>query len=442
MMRAIKSLNVYTDNSFRPSCLIINNGKIQDVLSQLPEGFAGEVDDVGGLPVIPGMVDTHVHVNEPGRTDWEGFETATKAAAAGGVTTIVDMPLNCLPVTITKKAFDEKLSAVKGKTWVNCGFWGGVVPESIDDLDELLNAGVLGVKSFLIDSGIPEFPPMAKADLKKAMAILANHQVPYLIHAELDDGKAPRKVSKKYNSFLKSRPRSWENKAIDLMIGLCKEFKTPVHIVHLSSSDALLDIKKAKAEGVKLSVESCPHYLTLASENIKDGKTLYKCCPPIREDENRQKLWQALKDDVIDFIVSDHSPCTANLKLMDKGDLDKAWGGIASLQFSLPILWTEAEKRKMSIGQLITWLCERPANFLGLKGKKGMIEKGADADLVVWDPSQNYNLSENLIHFKNKVTPYLDQELSGRVMRTYIAGELIYSDGKFMGSPRGELVLR
>lgn len=440
-MHALVSKNCFVPEGFHSACVLVQGGVIVDVVAALPPGFSGHVRDVGELMILPGLLDTHVHVNEPGRTDWEGFATATRAAAAGGITTIVDMPLNCRPVTTTKDNFNKKLDAAKGKTLVDVGFWGGVVPASVGDLEELLQAGVLGVKSFLIDSGISDFPPMRKQDLEQAMKILATYQLPYLIHAEIDDGKTCFPVTKKYNSFLNSRPRAWENEAVSLMIELCEKYETPVHIVHLSSAEALGPIREAKAHGIKITVETCPHYLMIASEDIGDGQTLFKCCPPIREEENRLKLWQGLKEGLIDFIVSDHSPCTVGLKLMAEEDLAHAWGGIASLELNLPLVWTEARRQGIGLEQLVPKLTENPAHFLGLKNK-GRIAKACQADLVVFDAKSHYKLTKEHLQFKNKFSPYVGSELWGEVVATYLAGELIYEGGRFMGGPRGRLLLR
>ncbi|MBT5095714.1 MAG: allantoinase AllB [Halobacteriovoraceae bacterium] len=442
-MKAIVGNNIYVDDAFRPGAILVEEGRIVEFVEKLPENYAGQIDQVADLYVMPGIVDTHVHINEPGRTDWEGFETATKAAAAGGITTVVDMPLNCLPVTTTVENFQTKLREVDGKLWVDTGFWGGVVPDSIDSLDELLGSGVLGVKSFTIDSGIPEFPEMTKADLERAMPIVARHQLPYLIHAELEDKTGNVKIDKKYQSFLDSRPRSWENNAIQMMLELCKKNHCRTHIVHLSSSDAIELINEAKSEGLPLTVETCPHYLTFHSENIEDGKTLFKCCPPIREKENCEKLWQGIKDGSLDFIVSDHSPCTAGLKKLEQGDFGEAWGGISSLQFSLPLVWTEAEQHGVNLNKLPKLLCQRTAEFIGLGDSKGRIQAGYDADFVIWDPNEDFVITAEMIQFKNKITPYEGRRLKGVVYATYLRGEKIVEKGQFTGpAATGKKLLR
>ncbi|MBC7472830.1 MAG: allantoinase AllB, partial [Candidatus Sericytochromatia bacterium] len=397
------------------------------------------------LVVMPGIVDCHVHINEPGRTAWEGFETATKAAAAGGITTLVDMPLNCSPVTTTQKALQTKLDAVKGKLWVDCGFWGGIIPNNISELEPLLKAGVMGCKVFLIDSGIDEFPNVNESDLREAMPILKKYNVPLLVHAEMESvvGETNNyNNATSYQAFLDSRPKSLEDNAVKLVIKLCKENNCKTHIVHLSSADSLIAIQEAKNMGLPFTAETCPHYLTFNSEDIKDGDTRFKCCPPIREKSNNEKLWNGIKTGIIDFIVSDHSPCTANLKLMETGDIEKAWGGISGLQFSLSLIWTEAKKRNISIEELSKLMSLKTAEFIGLKDSKGKIAKGYDADFVIWNPEKTFIIDESIIHHKNKITPYLDKKLYGVVESTYLRGNKIYENGCFIDQPKGEFLLK
>jgi allantoinase len=448
---ALRSKRVITPHGVKDATIIINHGVIEAILPYETD-IDCELIDHGNLVIMPGLVDTHVHINEPGRTDWEGFNTATQAAAAGGITTLVDMPLNCIPATVTKKALDIKLQALKGKLWVDCGFWGGVIPESLENngaqLDELLSAGVLGAKSFLIHSGVDEFPNVSADDVKKALPIMAKYQVPYLIHAELDKAhNEPQEIGDKYQSFLDSRPRSWENDAIDLMVSLGEEAKevgvdAHIHIVHLSSSDALEKIIYAKNAGLKFTAETCPHYLTLFSEEIPDGKTLFKCCPPIREDENRQKLWQALKAGDIDFIVSDHSPCTPELKKIDSGDLENAWGGISALQFGLPLIWTEAKQRGFTLSDISHLMSTATAEFVGLDDKKGKIAVGAYADILVFDDEKEVIISSDMIKHKHKITPYVGKKVTGEVNKTYLRGQLVYSEQDIMGQPQGNTLLK
>lgn len=445
---ALRSNRVYIDQQFVSATVIVRGDKIDSIItddSAIPADL--DIVELGDDALMPGLVDTHVHVNEPGRTEWEGFNTATSAAAAGGITTVVDMPLNCSPVTVTAAALQQKLDILDNKLWIDCGFWGGVVPEHLDDLDELLRAGVLGVKSFTIHSGIDEFPKVTSADISRAIPILAKYDVPYLIHAELDDGNSePAEIGKSYQSFLASRPRSWEDNAIDLMIDQLHQAKQQgvdgrVHIVHLSSADAIAAIAKARAEGLQLTTETCPHYLTLFAESIPDGKTLYKCCPPIREDENRKRLWQGLADKHIDFIVSDHSPCTPELKHLDSGDIEKAWGGISSLQFGLSLIWTEAQTQGYTLEQVIDWMATRPAQFAGLENRKGLIAPGFDADLVVFDDKHSYTIEAKDILYRNKITPYEGKQVCGIVKQTYLRGQKIFADNTMIGAPAGKPIL-
>jgi len=439
-----KSQRVLIDGLFQPASLIVSNGVITAIEAldfELTEAAA--VHDFGKRTLIPGLVDTHVHINEPGRTEWEGFNTATRAAAAGGISTVVDMPLNCSPVTTSADALQQKLTALEGKLWIDCGFWGGVVPDSIDALPALIDAGVLGVKSFTIDSGIDDFPPVGPAHLSAAINILAQYNIPYLIHAELDSGAESADIGNRYQSFLASRPKSWENNAIEMMIDLAEQAHNKgvngkIHIVHLSSAEAITAIRAAQDRGLQLSAETCPHYLSLFAESIPDGKTLFKCCPPIREDANRQQLWQGLADGTIEFIVSDHSPCTPQLKHIDSGDIEKAWGGISSLQFGLSIIWTEAKARGYSLEQVIDWMATRPARFAGLGHKKGCIAVGFDADLVVFNEDEEYLISAEMIQYRHKITPYEGKQVCGRVEQTFVRGQQVYALGEFTGQPRGK----
>lgn len=443
---ALRSRRVITNGGERAATVVVADGKIAAVLDY-DETPGCAVEDLGNKVLMPGLVDTHVHINEPGRTEWEGFNTATQAAAAGGITTVVDMPLNCTPVTTSVDALQQKLDALGDQLWVDCGFWGGVVPDSLDDLDDLLRAGVLGVKSFTIHSGIDDFPQVDETHIRRAIPIIAAHNVPYLIHAELDrNNTPPAEIGDSYQSFLASRPRSWENDAIDLVIELAEEAKhaghnARMHIVHLSSADALPAIEQARARGIAITAETCPHYLTLFAEACPDGKTLYKCCPPIREDANRSALWEGLADGAIEFVVSDHSPCTPQLKHLDSGDLEKAWGGISSLQFGLPLVWTEARQRGFSLPQVVEWMATRPAKFAGLEGKKGSIAPGYDADLIVFDDSAQFTISADIIKYRHKITPYEDRQVTGVVERTLLRGTEIYAGGDIVGHPHGQPIL-
>lgn len=430
-----------------PACVEVKNELIH-AIHPYGQELSCEIFDYDEHVIMPGLVDSHVHINEPGRTEWEGFNTATQAAAAGGITALVDMPLNCIPVTTTKAAFQEKLDAVDDKLWVDCGFWGGVIPQNIDDLDELLNAGVLGVKSFLIDSGIAEFPNVEATDIRAAMPILAKYNVPYLIHAELDcGGYNDVIINKKYNSFLASRPKKWENDAISLMVDMARESKAKgdnckVHIVHLSSDEALETIAQAKKEGLRFTAETCPHYLTISSESIPDGKTLFKCCPPIRENENREHLWQAVKDGRLDFIVSDHSPCTPELKHIETGDIEKAWGGISALQFGISLIWTEAKERGFSLVDITRLMSTETAKFAGLDSVKGQIKVGCHADFLVFDPDAEFIITNEMIKHRHNITPYAGRKVSGQVQHTFVRGNHVYQQDLFINTPVGRPLLK
>jgi allantoinase len=444
---AILSKRVLQDGAMRHAIVLVDDGLITDVVpaTALPEGYP--LDDVGDLVVMPGLVDSHVHINEPGRTEWEGFDTATRAAAAGGITTLADMPLNCIPVTTTQAAFCEKLKHIEGRLWVDLAFWGGVVPGNASELDRMIDQGVMGFKCFLIHSGIDDFPDVKREDLEATMPVLARRGVPLLVHAELDQSKGEHALNlesepRRYKHFLESRPRHWENDAIALMIDLCRKHKCRVHIVHLSSSDAIEMVARAKKEGLPFTTETCPHYLTLCAEDIADGDTRFKCAPPIRERENCDKLWQGLKDGVINFIVSDHSPCTPELKLLEQGDFNKAWGGISSLQFGLSAVWTEAERRGITLSEVHRLMATETSRFLGLDKRKGSLAAGYDADIVVFDPERSFTIEPAMIHHRHKVTPHEGRELKGVVVKTFVGGNKVYENGQFAAAPAGKALLR
>lgn len=410
--------------------------------------FVGEFDDVvdgcevvdaGESVVMPGLVDTHVHINAPGRTEWEGFRTATLAAAAGGVTTVVDMPLNSVPPTTTLTGFFTKLDTARDECFVDVGFWGGVVPGNAAELAPMFAAGVVGFKCFLVPSGVDEFEHVTEADLREAMPELTRLGALLIVHAELpgsitdgalDVGRAD------YRAFLDSRPRAAENEAVELMIRLSREFDTRVHIVHLSSADAIPLLRDAQAAGVKITAETCPHYLHFAAEEVPAGATEFKCCPPIRERDNREALWDGLKDGTIGLIVSDHSPCPGEMKLRETGDFMKAWGGIASLQLRLPIVWTEARRRGFSLLDLTRWLCTNPARQVSFEPRKGSITVGNDADLVIWNPDLQFTVTPSTLHHRHKITPYAGEVLSGVVQQTFLRGQ------KITDAPLGHILLR
>jgi len=428
---AIRSRKVLVgkDGDPRPATLVIRSGKIEKILDydQAPSGTP--LVEGGEAVLMSGVFDTHAHINEPGRTDWEGFQTATHAAAAGGITTVIDMPLNSIPATTTLAALKVKAESAHGKCLIHHGFWGGVVPGNAAELEPMAKAGVLGFKCFLIESGVDEFPMSTEADLRIAMPILARLGVPLLVHAEIDCGGSGHSGSERaYQTYLESRPQKWEIEAIRMMIRLARETCCRVHIVHLSAADALPEIRKAKSEGVPITVETCPHYLYFESEKIPDGATDYKCAPPIREHENREKLWAGLIDGTIDFIVSDHSPCVPALKSLETGNFEKAWGGISGLQFSLPVVWTEMRRRGLSVRRLNTWMSARTAAFVGMQTRTGVIAEGAEADLVLWGPEEKTRVEADSIRHKNKVTPYAGRELFGKVLKTYVSGNCVYEN--------------
>ena len=449
----IRGRRVVLQGEVVPASIHVSRGCINAIAAFEEIPSAGEIVEAGEDSVVmAGLVDSHVHVNEPGRTEWEGFETATLAAAAGGVTTIVDMPLNCIPATTTLEGMNAKLEATRGKLHVDVGFWGGVVPGNTNELSRLWKAGVVGFKCFLIHSGVDEFPNVTETDLRQAMPELARLGSTLIVHAELPgpveaaccqsstEGNSSV-VNRSYATFLRSRPRQAENEAVELMIRLSRETGCRIHIVHHSSSDAIAMLREAKASGAKLTVETCPHYLHFAAEDIGDGATEFKCCPPIRERENREQIWDALRDGTIDMVVSDHSPCPPQMKLREQGDFMNAWGGISSLQLRLPVMWTDACRRGFTITQLAEWLCSAPARQVGLAQRKGSISVGCDADLVIWNPNREFRVEPEMIQHRHKLTPYAGEVLRGVVEKTFLRGQIVYDGGEFVG-PSGQIILR
>lgn len=447
-IHAIRSKRVVTPDGVRPATVRISGGLIEAVAGYNDAPSGKHVHDAGESVVMPGLVDTHVHINEPGRTEWEGFETATRAAAAGGVTTLIDMPLNSIPATITATALEEKRAAAAGKCWVNVGFWGGVVPRNDGELRWLYRAGVFGFKCFLVPSGVPEFEHVVEDDLRSAMPTLASIGAPLLVHSESPAPieKANAKLSKadpkRYENWLLSRPASAETEAIKMIIRLAREFNARVHIVHLSSGLSVPLIQRAKKEGVHITAETCPHYLFFSSGSIPNSSTEYKCAPPIRDAQNNKKLWAALEQGAIDFIVSDHSPSPPAMKHRETGDFFKAWGGISSLQLGLPAIWTKMKRGRDSLSQLARWMCSGPAKFAGLEKRKGAIAAGCDADLVVWNPEKRFVVRPKMLLHRHKLTPYAGRELRGSVISTFVRGEMIYDRGRFLGAPQGALLRR
>jgi allantoinase len=447
-IQAIRSKRVVTPEGVRAATVQIRDGMITAITghSDLPSGK--HMYDAGESVVMPGLVDTHVHINEPGRADWEGFETATRAAAAGGVTTLIDMPLNSIPATTTAEAFESKRTAARKKCSVNVGFWGGVVPGNAGELRALHRAGVFGFKCFLVPSGVPEFAPVNENDLRTALPELAALDLPLLVHAEMPGPieEASKKVRNsdpaKYRTWLLSRPPSAETEAVELMIRLAREFNARVHIVHLSSDLSVRLIQRAKKEGLRITGETCPHYLFFASRSIRNGQTEFKCAPPIRDLKTGKNLWAALGKGAIDFIVSDHSPCPPAMKCLDTGDFMRAWGGIASLQIGLPAVWTKTRRTNDSLKRLARWMSSGPAHLAGLEKYKGAIAVGYDADIVVWNPEKRFIVKPGMLHDRHKLTPYAKQSLRGVVEATFLRGEMIYDRGRLLGTPQGRLLRR
>jgi allantoinase len=436
----IRGEKVVLPEGIRAACIQIEDGVITALLPYdgAPPGF--ETIDAGGLTVMPGVVDTHVHLNDPGRSHWEGFFTGTRAAAAGGVTTLVDMPLNSVPATTSVEGLRAKLKAAEGACWVDVGLWGGVVPGNTGELEPLLSEGVLGFKCFLIHSGVEEFPAVGEAELREAMAVLERNGSVLLAHAESPEritGAVPEGDRRAYETYLASRPPEAEEEAIVLLLRLSRELRARVHIVHLATASAVPRLEAARREGLAVSVETCPHYLTFEASSIAAGATEFKCAPPIRERFHREGLWGALRAGVIDLIATDHSPCPPEMK--EPGEFFRAWGGIASLQFGLAAVWTEAKKRGFGLEEVSRWLSSAPARLAGLTGRKGVIAAGADADLIFFDAETSFDWSRPIEH-RHQLTPYRGRAMQGVVERTIIRGNTIYERGEFRGTPAGRIV--
>ncbi|MDT3399516.1 allantoinase AllB [Streptomyces sp. B1866] len=436
----LRSTRVVTPDGVRPASVAVADGRIAAVAphdAPVPPG--ARLADLGDDALLPGLVDTHVHVNDPGRAHWEGFGCATRAAAAGGVTTLVDMPLNSVPPTTTVAALAVKQAVARPAAHVDVGFWGGAVPGNLNDLKPLHDAGVLGFKCFLTDSGVPEFPHLAPDRLAAALAVIAGFDGLLVVHAE-DPGvlaAAPPAAGAAYAGFLASRPPEAEHRAIAGLIALAREHGTRVHVLHLSSAGALPLLAAARREGVRITAETCPHFLTLTAEEVPDGATAFKCCPPIREAANREALWAGLADGTVDCVVSDHSPCTADLKT---GDFGQAWGGISSLQLGLPAVWTEARRRGHTLADVARWMSTAPAALAGLD-RKGAVEPGRDADFAVLAPEETFTVDPAALHHRNPVTAYAGRTLYGVVRSAWLRGRRIAEDG-VPGEPAGRLLER
>jgi allantoinase len=428
----VRGERVVLPGGVRAASLRIRDGRISHVADYLDRPSGVAAFDAGDFLVLPGLVDTHVHMNDPGRADWEGAEHATRAAAAGGVTTIVDMPLNSIPATTSVAGFEAKLRALDGRCHVDVGFWGGVVPGNSMALRPLAGRGVLGFKCFLVPSGVPEFDHVTETDLREALPILAAVQKPLLVHAELprelldpDPGRDPRK----YSTWLNSRPPGSEHAAIELLVQLGRETGAHVHIVHLASADALPILDEARSAGVSITVETCPHYLTFAAEDIPDGATTFKCAPPIRESRHREGLWEGLRQGRIQVVASDHSPAPPSMKDVADGNFLRAWGGIASLQLGLAAVWTAGRGRGITVETIARLMASMPAALAGLGRMKGAIAPGYDADLVIWDPDAETTVDPRQLHQRHPLTPYADMRVSGQVHATFLRGEMIWQEG-------------
>ena len=444
----IRSNRVVLPSGMGPATIRVDNGRISGVTAgnrneTVDTTAADRVIEALDLVVMPGIVDTHVHINEPGRTEWEGFETATRAAAAGGVTTLVDMPLNSVPPTTTVAALEAKRSKASGRCHVDVGFWGGVVPGNVRDLEPLARAGVRGFKCFLSPSGVDEFAHVGERDLRLALPVTGSLRLPLLAHAEwpaLLREPRPEGDRRLYSTWLRTRPPAAEHAAIDLLIDLAGHAAAKLHIVHLASADALPAIDRSRAMGLDVTVETCPHYLSFCAEEIAAGATAWKCAPPIRERDHRERLWRALGDGRIDLVATDHSPAPPSLKHLGDGDFMAAWGGIASLQLALPVMWTGARQRGLPFERLAEWMSAAPARLAGLEKRKGAIAIGHDADLVIVDPGREFTVEASRLYHRHAVTPYDGARLHGVVQTTMVGGEIVYDNGTHVGSPAGRLI--
>jgi allantoinase len=457
MVHALRSRRVITPQGEIEAAIIINGELISAIVPPAALDSSIPVEDLGNIPLLPGLIDAHTHINEPGRTEWEGFTTATRAAAAGGFTTLVDMPLNCLPETTHVSALEEKRAAAAGKCLVDYALWGGCVDGNQHHLEPLAAAGAPGYKSFLIYPGCDGFTAIDRANLERALPILAKTWLPLLVHAELEASivaaisqlNATDADWRKYSTYLASRPDQAELEAIEMLIDLCRAAKRRgepfrLHIVHLSTSQALLMLDAAKHEGLPITVETCPHYLHVSAEDIPDGATLYKCAPPIRSAANREALWDALKSGIIDLIATDHSPCPPELKRLtatqlgeEPGRFDESWGGIASLSTALPILWTEAFARNCTLSQLAHWTSSAPAKLIGIAAQVGSIEVGKQANFVAFDTEAPFTVTPEVLHYRHKISPYMNETLRGTVRSTWLRGTKIFGNQTFPSAPFG-----
>ncbi len=442
-LQAFVARHVVTPEGIQPAAILVDGERIQAVVSSEQVSGRYKIRDFGEAAILPGLVDSHVHINDPGRAEWEGFETATRAAAAGGYTMLVDMPLNCLPATTTVAGLQAKRAAARGKCRVDWAAWGGVVHDNQGDIEALAAAGVPGFKCFLIDPGIDGFTKVTEQQLRLALPHIARTGLPLLVHAELA-GPIDRATAaltdadwSRYSTYLQSRPEEAEVAAIRLTLSLCREYGFRLHIVHLSSGRALSELRAARAEGLPVSVETCAHYLHLSAETIANGATLNKCAPPVRSRENREKLWEGLRDGTIDFVVTDHSPCPPVMKRLQEGNFRTAWGGIASLSVALPLMWTEASKRGFTLLDLAHWMATGPARLAGCDTRKGRIAADYDADFVIFEPECEFVVTKDRLHYRHTVSPYLGEALRGVVKATYLRGAPVFCERAFPGETAG-----
>jgi allantoinase len=437
-LRAFLSCRVVTPAGVRSAAVIVEGERIREVVAreEMPPGMH-EVQDFGEAAILPGLVDSHVHINDPGRAEWEGFKTATRAAAAGGYTLLVDMPLNCLPATTDVAALEAKREAARGRCWVDWMAWGGAVQDNQRCIEPLAEAGVAGFKCFLIHPGVDGFTMVREEQLRDALPHVARTGLPLLVHAEMPGpiDAATKELAgadwAMYETYLQSRPAEAEVAAIRMLLGLCREFRFRLHIVHLSSSEALPELRAARSEGLPVSVETCPHYLHFTAESIAKGATLFKCAPPIRSAENRERLWDGLREGLIDLVATDHSPCPPGMKRLAEGNFSSAWGGIASVSVALPVMYSEARDRGFSLSDIARWMAEEPARLAGCSERKGRIAAGYDADFVVFDTESEFTVSTERLYYRHRVSAYLGEQLRGKVQATYLRGRLVFKDGTF-----------
>jgi len=445
-LHAYLSRRVVTPQGIRAGALLVEGEQIKDIVAPGDVPGVSIREDFGDAALLPGLVDSHVHINEPGRTDWGGFHSVTRAAAAGGHTMLVDMPLNCVPATTNVAALKTKRKAARGKCHTDWGAWGGIVPGNQNEIESLAEAGALGFKCFLVHSGIAEFTMVTERDLRLVLPHVARTGLPLLVHAELPDpiARATEPLHhanwRVYTTYLSSRPDEAELQAIELMLRLCREYGFRLHIVHLATANAIDTLQAARAEGLPVTVETCPHYLHLEAEQIGDGGTHCKCAPPIRDHENREQLWHALREGVIDMVVTDHSPCPPAMKQLQEGNFQTAWGGIASLSMALPVMWTEGQRRGLSLNDIARWMAEQPAQLAGCGHRKGRLAPGYDADFLVFDPETEFTVAEDLLHQGQAVSPYIDERLRGVIQRTYLRGAMVFREGQFLGDAAGREV--